>query len=318
MFDKHSQEVNYLRISVTDRCNLRCRYCIPQGGVRSLPSTEILSYEEIEQIASWFIRRGVRRIRLTGGEPLVRKHIWKLVNHLADIPGLDDLSMTTNGTLLKRYTKNLVKAGLMRVNISLDTLREDRFHYITRGGNLKDVLQGIEAAKEEGLLPIKINVVVMRGFNEDEIFDFANLANEEPLVVRFIEWMNTGGKGAFVPNGELMRRLKSLGELMPISSDLGGGPAEYFRFQGAPGIIGFISPVSKPFCRSCNRLRLNAQGELRPCIFENLRIPLKGWLRARGSLEGMASLIQAAVEKKRGFHDLKACVEGQTMCKIGG
>jgi len=269
--DSFQRPIDYLRISVTDRCDLRCIYCMPPDGICPLPHSEILTYEEILAVVQAAAELGIKKVRLTGGEPLVRLGLPKLIKMLAQVETIDDISLTSNGTLLGRYAADLQRAGLRRVNVSLDTLKPDRFKYITRSSyDLDDVLQGIEAARSVGLNPVKMNVVVMAGINDDELLDFATRTIEEEWHVRFIELMPAAGVSTtasqFVSVSEMRKRLEALGELEPCLPSVGNGPAKYFRFHQAKGTIGFITPVSEHFCIHCNRLRLTADGKLRPCL----------------------------------------------------
>ena len=285
LFDSFGRRINYLRISVTDRCNLHCIYCMPPEGIPLIPHSEILSYEEISTVARVAARLGVNKVRLTGGEPLVRANLPKLIEMLSQIGGIDEVSLTTNGTLLKKYAFELKQAGLKRVNISLDTLKADRFQYITRLGKLKDVLEGIEAARDAGFNPIKINTLVMRGINDDEVLDFANMTYKECWHVRFIELMPFASVADFVPLDEIRQRIMSLGSLEPCLPITGNGPARYYRLSGAKGTIGFISPITEPFCSSCNRMRLTSNGQLCPCLLSDDGIDLKGPLRSNVSMQ---------------------------------
>jgi cyclic pyranopterin phosphate synthase len=304
--DSFQRPIDYLRISVTDRCNLRCVYCMPPQGVHLMSHGDILSYEEIRVVAEAAAGLGINKIRITGGEPLVRAGLPKLVHMLAQIAGIDDISLTTNGILLAHHAEELKSAGLRRVNISLDTLKADRFEHITRGGNLGDVLKGIEAARSAGLNPIKLNVVVMSGVNDDELVDFAAKTTAEGWHVRFIEHMPfTEGTAdpSFVPVSEMRQRLAVLGELEPCSFK-GNGPAKYFRLPQARGTIGFITPVSEHFCFHCNRLRLTADGKLRLCLLSEAEIDLREPLRRGISPEALKSMIKKAVAGKPRQHHL--------------
>lgn len=258
----------YLRISVTDRCNLRCVYCMPAEGVPKLSHDDVLRYEEILAIARAAVAEGVFRIRLTGGEPLVRKGLSGLISSLREIPGLRDLALTTNGILLADQAEGLKKAGLTRVNVSLDSLRPDRFTALTRGGDLQTVLTGIDKALEAGLNPVKINVVIVPGTNDDEIGAFASFAQSRPIEVRFIERMPfSHGEGEkYLSRQQIIDRLIPAFSLQPEVSVAGGGPAEVFAIGGGQGKLGFISSRTNPFCRRCNRLRLTASGVLLPCL----------------------------------------------------
>jgi cyclic pyranopterin phosphate synthase len=321
-----------LRISVTDRCNLRCIYCMPPEGVPQRTHDEILRLEEIETIVRAAAQLGIHRVRLTGGEPLARLGIVDLVRMLARIPGLDDLSLTSNGTLLPRYAQELKQAGLHRVNISLDTLRPERFAQITRLGKLQDALDGIRSAYEAGLEPVKINTVLIRGLNDDEAVDLARKTVTDGWHVRFIEWMPVGGADCVGDGGgdwdahvvttdETRTRIeRALGALEPAQMDVGGGPARYHRLPGANGTIGFVSPLSEHFCGACNRLRLTADGQLRPCLLSNHEIDLRAPLRSGASLEEIAAILERAVLAKPSGHHLDehAAVEDRVMAQIGG
>jgi len=310
--DSFQRPINYLRISVTDRCNLRCIYCMPAEGVDLRPHGDILSYEEIYTIARAAAELGINKLRITGGEPLVRLGLPRLIEMLAGIEAIDDIALTTNGVLLADCAAELKAAGLKRVNISLDTLKPDRFRLITRGqSELKQVLEGIEAAREVGLEPVKLNMVVMSGINDDEILDFAAKTIDEDWHVRFIELMPVnGGDNAprFVAATEMRKRLKSLGELEPCLPSVGNGPAKYFRLPDAKGTIGFITPVSEHFCFQCNRMRLTADGKLRPCLLSEYEIDLKQPLRDGVSKVGLKKLFKKAVAEKPLQHGL---AEGQ-------
>ncbi len=306
IIDSFGRRIDYLRISVTDRCNLRCIYCMPPEGVPQMPHGEILSYEEIQTVVKAAAELGVDKIRLTGGEPLVRADLPKLIKMLSRIEGIQELSLTTNGTLLKNYALELRQAGLSRINLSLDTLKTDRFQYITRLGGLKDVLDGISAAKKAGFDPVKINAVVMQGINDDEILDFARMTCEEGCHVRFIELMPFKGMAEFVPSVEVRQRISLLGKLEPCPSITGNGPARYYRLAGAKGTIGFISPLTElPFCSRCNRIRLTPDGRLRPCLLGEDEIDLKMPLRNNASTEELRRLILKAVASKPEHHHLE-------------
>ena len=320
LFDSFQRHINYLRISVTDRCNLRCIYCMPPEGIPRMPHSEVLSYEEISTVAQIGAELGINKIRLTGGEPLVRAELPKLVKMLSQIEGIDEVSLTTNGTLLKRYGLELRRAGLSRVNVSLDTLKADRFRHITRLGKLKDALDGIEAARGAGLHPVKINMVVMRGINDDEVLDFANMTYKEGWHVRFIELMPFADVTKFIPSSEIRQRIVSLGTLKPCSPITGNGPARYYRLPGARGTIGFISPITEHFCSSCNRMRLTSDGRLCPCLLADNEIDLKGLLRHNASLQELERLILKAVASKPERHHLADGIAPmkQNMSQIGG
>ncbi len=329
LVDAYHRPINYLRISVTDRCNLRCIYCLPPEGVPWRPHSSILRYEEIETIVRAAATLGISQVRLTGGEPLVRQGIVELVERLADIPGITDLSMTTNGLLLPRYAKLLANAGLYRVNISLDTLEPERYRYITRGGKLKDTLSGIEAAHEAGLTPTKLNVVIIRGVNDNEVGAFAQKTRHEGWDVRFIELMPVG-KGAImdekwheqvVTAPAIRRKIEAeLGPLELAKMQIGAGPARYYRLPRAKGTLGFITPISDHFCSRCNRLRLTADGQLRPCLLSDAEIDLRTPLRQGSDGTLLKELLQKAVATKPGRHRLRSCrgPEERAMSEIGG
>ena len=285
MIDKHSRRISYLRISVTDLCNLRCVYCMPSKGIKLHERNTILSFKEILKIVKHGVSLGVNKIRITGGEPLVRKGITSLINHIANIKGINDIAMTTNGVFLKEFATELKGSGLSRLNISLDTMREDRFHNITRGGNIQDVFDGVEAVLKSGFTGTKVNVVVMRGQNDDEIQDFVRYILERDIELRFIELMASGWKDMveeerFMPTSEIMQQVEEVGELVPIKQRIGGGPATIYKIKGALGTIGFISAVSKPFCSTCNRLRLTSDGKLRSCLLRGGEVDVKDILRS--------------------------------------
>ncbi|MCX8042334.1 MAG: GTP 3',8-cyclase MoaA [Thermodesulfobacteriaceae bacterium] len=289
LIDSYGRTIEYLRISVTDRCNFKCIYCQSQRPWKQLPPKEILSFEEIEEIVKVSSQLGVKRIRLTGGEPLLRKNIEILVEKLAKIPGIEDLSLTTNGFFLEEKALILKKVGLKRINISLDTLEREKFKKITGKDELNRILRGIEVALEVGFNPVKINVVVIRGFNHEEIIDLAKLTLEKPLEVRFIEFMPLGKNSLWNESKvfyvtEIRKILESFKKLEPVFS-VGGGPAKSYKWKGSLGKIGLISPISEHICRYCNRMRITADGKLRPCLFSDFEIDLKAILRKRkGSL----------------------------------
>lgn len=276
MKDSLGREITYLRISLTDLCNLRCVYCMPPEGVRKQEHRDILSFEEIEEIARTAVSMGVRKIRLTGGEPLVRRGMLSLCRALRELPGLEELALTTNGLLLPEMAAPLKAAGVDRVNVSLDTLDPDKYRSITRIGSLDQALAGIQAAKAAGLTPLKLNCVLIGGFNDDEIPALAAMTEDDPVEVRFIELMPVGraapfGSGAYLPCETVLERLPAL---EPAGED--GGVAELYRLPGAAGAIGLIRPLSRCFCRQCNRIRLTADGCLKPCLHSREELPLRG------------------------------------------
>jgi len=323
--DSFQRPINYLRISVTDRCNLRCIYCMPAEGVELRPHSDILSYEEIHTVARAAAELGIDKLRVTGGEPLVRLGLPRLIEMLAGIEAINDIALTTNGVLLADHAEELKAAGLKRVNISLDTLKPDRFRRITRGeSELRQVLEGIEAAKRAGLEPVKLNMVVMSGINDDELLDFAAKTIDEDWHVRFIELMPVAGNGdnapRFVSATEMRKRLEPLGELEPCLPGVGNGPAKYFRFAKAKGTIGFITPVSEHFCFNCNRMRLTADGKLRPCLLSEYEIDLKQPLRDGISKAGLKKLFKKAVAEKPRQHGLAQgqLPNGRPFSHVGG
>jgi len=324
--DAYGRQIDYLRISVTDRCNLRCYYCMPPEGVPARRHQDILRYEEIARVVRAAAGLGISKVRLTGGEPLVRSGIVDLVHLLAQVPGIDDLSMTTNGTLLSRFAEGLARAGLGRVNVSLDTLDEDRYTRITRGGYLADALEGIESAQKAGLAPIKINTVVLRDLDGGDICDLASLTLRRDWHVRFIEVMpllcNAQHFDAdYVSNQEVRAEItRSLGSLTPVDYVPGNGPAQYFSLAGALGTIGFISPISEHFCDRCNRLRLTADGKLRPCLLMDDEIDIRPVLRNGAKAAEIQEWLTRVVMAKPMGHQLSRNIVpiGRGMSEIGG
>ncbi len=323
LFDSWQRQVNYLRISVTDHCNLRCVYC-SLGSGPYLPQKEALSYEQIQHVVHVAAGMGISKVRLTGGEPLLKADLSKLVGRLARIEGIDDISLTTNGILLSEQAAELKRAGLKRVNVSLDTLRRERFQYITGNDKLAEVLSGLEAARRAGLEPVKINMVVLRGVNEDETMDFARMTISQGWHVRFIELMPFGTPQAqaseMVSAQEIREGIRSLGKLEPYAGKTGNGPARYYRLPGSEGSIGFISPMTEHFCQSCNRLRLTTDGQLRPCLLDADEVDLRESLRDGSDAEGLKRLIERAVAGKREQHHLAGGLAPvkRSMRQIGG
>ncbi|MDM7999531.1 MAG: GTP 3',8-cyclase MoaA [Dehalococcoidia bacterium] len=323
MSDSFQRPISYLRISVTDRCNLRCTYCMPPEGVTLIPHSDVLRYEEILSIVRIAASMGITKVRLSGGEPLVRAGLVDFVRMLAEVREIEDLSLTTNGVLLKDYAAALKNAGLQRVNVSLDSLKRQRFREITGYDRLQDVLEGITEARRAGIAPIKVNVVVMRGINDDELLDFARLT-ADGWNVRFIELMpilNGGAKQPeFVPANEMWDILSQLGKLEPCSPLMGNGPASYYRLPGARGTIGFITPVSDHFCFKCNRLRLTADGKLLPCLLSSEEFDLRAPLRAGASPADISQLLLKAIAAKPAGHRVSQGVVSQRrpMTQVGG
>jgi cyclic pyranopterin phosphate synthase len=324
--DAFRRPITYLRISVTDRCNLRCTYCMPEAGLPWIPKPQILTFEEIERIVRAAASAGVRSIRLTGGEPLVRRDLAELVKRLAAIDGIDDIALSTNGLLLAEHAESLAAAGLRRVNVSLDSLRPERFESIARRPGLERVLAGIDAAIAAGLAPLKLNCVVMRGQNDDELAEFAALTLARPIFVRFIEVMpvveNAGEqRDLYVSSDEILERVRTIGRLEPSPGPGGNGPARYFAFPGAPGAVGVISPLSHDYCDTCNRVRLTADGRLRLCLFGDHEIDLRTPVRAEASLEDLAALFHGGMLIKPERHHLRLGEAGSRMrafSEIGG
>ena len=323
--DLFERRIDYLRISVTDRCNLKCIYCTPAEGLHPFEKEEILTSGEIVRAVKIACRFGIRKVRITGGEPLLRSDIVQLIRSVKEV-GIRDLSITTNGILHASMANKLRNAGLDRINISLDTLRAERFSRIARGGDLYSVWEGIARAEEAGLTPIKLNVVPLRGTNYDELIDFAKLTFEKDYHIRFIELMpgrsdNNWNRGAVVRKEEIMDCIAGLGDLLPLKSR-GKGPSRNYKIKGARGVIGFISAISDHFCNSCNRLRLTAKGMLRPCLFSATEIDLKTSMREGASDEELRSLFAKAVTAKPRGHSLNTESGGlqdlPTMSRIGG
>jgi cyclic pyranopterin phosphate synthase len=326
LIDGFSRPITYLRVSVTDKCNLRCVYCMPEGGLPWLRREEILTYEEIAAIVRAAASVGVRAVRLTGGEPLVRRGLSRLVAAIATTAGIEDVALSTNGLLLEAQLGELVAAGLRRVNVSLDTLRADRFEAIARRPGLQAVLDGIDAAIRAGLGPIKVNCVVMRGRNDDELADFANLTRDRPIFVRFIEVMPVHEnlelqRDTYVSSDEILARLAAIHELRPVPGPSGNGPARYFAFSGAAGAIGVISPLSHDYCERCNRVRLTADGHLRLCLFGDHALDLRSPLRAGAGTAQIATLLRSAMLIKPERHHLRLGESASRMrafSEIGG
>ncbi|MTI68034.1 MAG: GTP 3',8-cyclase MoaA [Firmicutes bacterium] len=318
MKDKFGRKINYLRISVTDLCNLRCRYCMPKEGVCKKKHKEILSFEDIEKIAETFVSLGIDKIRLTGGEPLVRKGILNLVKNIGKLDGLKDFAMTTNGILLEKYARDLKKAGLKRINISLDSLDDEKYSYITRGGKLEKVFRGIKKAKSVGLMPIKINTVLIGGYNDEEILDFINITKDENIDVRFIELMPIGqaskwNEERFISN-EIV--VNNFSELIKVKKDNSSSPAEYFKIPNSKGKVGIINPITCKFCSNCNRIRLTNEGKLKLCLHSNDEIDLKKHIKNKDKLK---NIIINSIKDKPKAHNLE---DGKyitkNMVQIGG
>ncbi len=317
MIDNHGRKIHYARISITDLCNLRCRYCMPETGVTKKDCGEILRIEDFIIISKALIDLGIDKIRLTGGEPLVRRGIVTLAKAIGSMPGLKDFAITTNGILLPNYAKDLYNAGMKRANISVDTLKKDRYRDITRGGDLEAALAGIEAALDAGF-KVKINVVLMKGFNEDEISDFIDITRDRPIDVRFIELMPFTGQqnfayGKFLPGSEILRRHQ---DLMPMERDDPSAPASYYQLPGAIGRVGLIEPLSHRFCSQCNRLRVTADGHILSCLHSKNEIDLKSALH---DFDLLKSVIRQSVREKPISHHLaEGVLVERDMGNIGG
>lgn len=326
LWDNYNRAVNYLRVSVTDRCNQRCIYCMPPEGIKQFDHDQILRYEEILRVTGVLIKKGVTKIRITGGEPLVRRGITDFIESLCKFKGIRDLALSTNGVFLKDCARNLVRAGLKRVNISLDTLNPRKFYTLARADNFYRVMDSIEEAEKSGLNPIKINMVVIKGFNDDEIIDFALLTKKKSYRVRFIEFMPSlnGGywtKENFISNKEVFEEINSFQFLYPIVERTKEQPAKKFKFEDGIGEIGFISPVSEPFCHNCNRIRLTADGKLRSCLFSDNEVDLKKALFEDCTEDQLSELVDQAIKNKPKSHNLKEHYfinSKRTMSLIGG
>jgi cyclic pyranopterin phosphate synthase len=330
MIDGYNRNINYLRISITDRCNLRCSYCMPKEGVSALGHEDVLRYEEILRIVKVAVSLGIAKVRITGGEPLVRRGVVDFIAGLAEISGLTDISLTTNGILLAPFAVPLLAAGIKRINISLDSLNEAKYARITRGGELNAVLRGIEAVHQAGFYPVKINTVVIKGVNDDEIIDFARLTLHKPYQIRFIELMPMGQAGLgcedqYLSNDVILERIKKIYRLESCGDGKNNtdGPARMYRIEGGLGEIGFISPISHHFCESCNRLRLTADGHLRACLLQDNDVALRDALRDGCRDEELQRLMTGVIAAKPGRHELsgdenhvKKCAK--EMSAIGG
>jgi cyclic pyranopterin phosphate synthase len=321
--DGFGRSIEYLRISVTDRCNFRCRYCMPAAGLEWLPKSDILSYEEITQVVRELAPLGLRRLRITGGEPTLRPQLELLVGMLRSIPGIEDISLSTNGVRLPELAGSFRNAGLDRVNMSADSLRPDRIRQISRRNIDFDPIAAATAAEQAGLSPIKINVVVMRGINDDELRDFARLTIEREWHVRFIELMPVGEMRELtwdhiVPSEEVLRQLEEIAPLEPAAGPArGNGPARYFRFADARGTVGVITPMSHTYCGSCNRVRLTADGRLRTCLFGDDEVDLRSPLREGLPLEPFFR--SALSSKPKEHHLLQMQVGGlRALSQVGG
>jgi cyclic pyranopterin phosphate synthase len=326
LMDGHGRPIGDVRISVTDRCNFRCQYCMPAEGLPWLDRSALLTYEEIERLVRLLAAMGVHDVRLTGGEPLVRKELWRLVERLASIEDVHDLSLTTNGYLLTKQVDDLVRAGLRRVNVSLDSLARDSFFELTRRDSLAQVLEGLEAAQRHPeLRPIKVNVVALKNFTENEVLRFAEFARRNPYEVRFIEFMpldadRSWTRDKVLPNAEIVAMIDAVYPLEAVGRER-HGTARRYRFADGNGEMGFISPVSEPFCGDCNRIRLTAEGELRTCLFSMTETDLREPLRSGATDAELETIIRDAVwrkELKHHVNDPGFVQPARTMSRIGG
>lgn len=317
MKDKFNRDINYMRISVTELCNLRCRYCMPEEGIAKKAHEAMMTAEETIMAASAAARLGIHKIRITGGEPLVKRGIVELCGAIADIPGIEEVCITTNGTLLPKYARDLKAAGVDRLNISLDTLNPDKYRHITRLGQLSDALDGLKAAEEAGFTNIKINNVLMGGFNDDEVEDFVNLTKEQPIEVRFIELMPIGGgigfdRARFVSCDTVLEKMPQLRSLNREE-----GVARLYALPEAAGRVGLIRPVSCEFCEGCNKIRLTADGKLKPCLHSDQEISLKG-LNTDQMEETLRGAIMDKPQKREELGADSPSKAGRDMNQIGG
>ena len=306
LVDKYNRHLNYLRISITDRCNLRCLYCAPGGLVPKLAHEGILRYEEILRIVRLGVSLGISKVRLTGGEPLMRQGVYEFLKELATIDGLSDISLTTNGVMLHENIEKIEAAGIKRINISLDTLKREKFKYITGYDFFDQVWAGIEKAYAHGFDPIKLNVVALKGYNDDEFVDLAKLSMTYPFHIRFIEYMPIGNaqmkSSDYILADDIREHLSSLGDLIPVTRKHMDGPAQRYRIKGARGEIGFIQAMSQHFCHTCNRLRLTANGQLRPCLLSDKQLDIRGPLRSGCSDDELKAVFFRAVQYKHASH----------------
>lgn len=326
--DRFHREINYLRVSVIDHCNLRCVYCMPLRGLTFIPSPELLTAAEIETVVRAAVSVGFRKFRLTGGEPTLRPDIVDITRRIASVPGVEDLAMTSNGILLPRLARPLREAGLERLNIHVDTLHPDRLKKIMRFGSLEEIEAGIAAAEMAGLLPIKINVTVTRDYNDADVVDLARRALDGDWHVRFIELMPLGGGetahvalSQFVPSVETRRRIEeALGPLVPVENASPADEARNYRFEQGGGIVGFISPVSEPYCGSCNRMRLTADGKFHLCLLNDDELDVKKAIRGGGGAAAVTEILLRAVTDKPTGHRLDEGVStrSRSMFQLGG
>ena len=327
MIDVYKRKIDYIRISITDRCNLRCVYCMPKEGIKLIEHNDILSYEEIIRLCKLFVKIGISKVKITGGEPLVRKDVHKLIKAIKEVDGIDNVTLTTNGILLEDQIDNLVKAGLDAINISIDTLNDDTYKELTRIGNVNKVIKGIYKCLEYKNLNVKINCVPIKGKNEDEIIDLIEIAKNNNISIRFIEMMPIGlGKNIKGLNDEEVTSLieKNIGKLTPYNGKLGNGPSNYYTLKDYKGKIGFISAVNHKFCETCNRVRLTCEGFLKACLQYDIGTDLRSMLRNGVSDDEILKAVESTIYNKPESHNFNLIkeedekVENRTMSQIGG
>ena len=325
MKDGNSRGIEYLRISVTDRCNFRCLYCMPEEGIESISHKDILTFDEIERVVRIMAKLGVKKIKLTGGEPLVRKNLVHLVKDIHSIPGIEEITLTTNGFLLNNQLEALIEAGMTSINISLDTLNKQRFEEITRVDGMEEVLKAIYKTAHSPLKSVKVNALVAQNLNEEDLIRLVTLAKDDPIHVRFIELMPIGLGKTLKPikKEELMQRMESVyGQLIPYTGRLGNGPSKYYTLDGFKGKIGFISAISECFCEKCNRIRLTSEGFLKLCLHSAKGIDLKEPLRQGMVDEELEKMIMDAIQDKPVRHQFgeiaNSPIEKRVMAQIGG
>ncbi|MBC1397292.1 GTP 3',8-cyclase MoaA [Listeria fleischmannii] len=306
--DRFGRAHDYIRISVTDRCNLRCVYCMPEEGLKFLPHEKVLSKDEIVDFMKIMAQFGIKKVRITGGEPLLRTDIVDIVSGIANIPEIEDVAVTTNAMYLNKKAEALKEAGLSRINVSLDSLQADRFKEITRGGRLQKVLDGIQKAEEVGLFPIKLNVVLIKGQNDDEIIDFLKFTKDKDINIRFIEYMPIGHAGnswkkKYLSLNTIFEACKEAGfEYEPVDTVKGNGPSENYRIKGAKGTFGLIHPVSSHFCASCNRLRLTADGYIKACLYWDEELNIRPYIQ--NNPEELMKIVQQSIDNKPESHEM--------------
>lgn len=324
MLDIYNRKIDYIRISITDRCNLRCIYCMPEEGIKLIDHKEVLSYEEIIRLCRQFAKIGISKVKITGGEPLVRKDVHKLIKAIKEIDGIDNVTMTTNGILLENVIDDLVNAGLDAVNISIDTLREDRYREITRLGDINKVMRGIKKCLTYKNLKVKINCVPIKGENEEELLELINLCKDNDISIRFIEIMPIGlGRNmkGFTDEEIIEIVERNIGKLTPYHGKLGNGPSNYYSLEGYKGKIGFISAVNHKFCESCNRVRLTCEGFLKACLQYSIGTDLRELLRSGKSDEEILESIKSTIYNKPEEHSFNLIIEKEEqkgMSQIGG